>query len=154
MSLERKQSDIGLALIKLTTMRRSVQAMETADCCACNGTVSFPIQGCSHTPSAFAILCTLRLCLTSMPTVLSPPPKQGSFEQPASGIHPPRTVACRKCSSTGRLKVQHAAPLILLPKRHMISSQFDAAAAWKHFSGDASSRLTFRVQNVRVALDP
>jgi len=59
---------------------------------------------------------------------------------------------CRKCCATGRVRVQHTAPLLLLPRRHMISSQFDAAAAWKHFSGDASAR--FRVQNVRVALDP
>eukprot|EP00277_Geminigera_cryophila_P001079 CAMPEP_0179418338 /NCGR_PEP_ID=MMETSP0799-20121207/7933_1 /TAXON_ID=46947 /ORGANISM="Geminigera cryophila, Strain CCMP2564" /LENGTH=478 /DNA_ID=CAMNT_0021191579 /DNA_START=286 /DNA_END=1719 /DNA_ORIENTATION=+ len=76
----------------------------------------------------------------------------GFFEQPASGIHPSRTVPCRRCNETGRLQVKHTAPLLLLPKRQMISSQFDSAASWKFFGGGDLAR--FRVQNVRVALDP
>jgi hypothetical protein len=49
--------------------------------------------------------------------------------------------------------VRHVAPLVLLPKRPMIISQFDAAAALNHFSGGPSA-ARFKVHNVRVALDP
>ena len=53
------------------------------------------------------------------------------------------------------MRVRHVAPLLLLPKRPMISSQFDAAAALKHFSGVLNQGAPrFRVHNVTVALDP
>ena len=78
---------------------------------------------------------------------------QGLFKQDEYGLRAARSVACRRCSGSGQVPVRHVAPLLLLPKRPMISSQFDAAAAWKHFSGGTST-ARFKVHNVRVALDP
>ena len=80
---------------------------------------------------------------------------QGAFSQEACGVHTARTVPCRRCSGVGCVRVRHVAPLLLLPKRPMISSQFDAAAALKHFSGVLNQGAPrFRVHNVTVALDP